>query len=758
MLEMAQFFTSLAGIAIPLGILLIISGRVKLKNELDVVVRVLGAFCIAMACYWVIGYSLSTVPSQSGLFGTGKWFFDRKTMIDDASNLRIIFLFSLPPIIVATSMAERGAFTSNNILVAATAIFVAPITAHWAWAGLGEYGLDGVAIHVARQHIQQMGWLAERGFVDHGGAVVIFSAAGFAGLAATLTVGPRKGRFPLLSNRPRGHSPSFHFLGTIAVVLGLAMISAGQAGRVDRMDEMVFNVLFGAIFAVIAILMTIGMLRKSGYSANLMNVGVAGVAGAIAMTSFTMDASPASAALAGMFAGGFAISLRYFFTEMEIDDPGDVIAFCLAGGLTGGMIVPIISSGLSPLLLTDLATQTLGLVVISLWSFGSVWVVATVLHITLGLRVTDADEMRGLSRSHFAVQSEPDYLFTQLQRNQSFAAAQGLGKSKDLERLSAAVNERVARLRNEVHRAVDRVQSSGNIKIGGAIASRMRYADDTLRVKAEDVLLLMEQALGSAEGNNSAVTMHEWIVRALDVLMAPSLQDLDQFIRHIPLQADLDELEYLVVAASESLSRCAHQVEQICDFGSAHSEGHFARDRNCDLAALLRDKRDYLLAVAEMRNSPLQIDCPVEKGFEIAGDERALSRILLLMVEAAFNRPDRNRDRPIRLELREQTSNTAILLDCLDTGAALSQRQLAAISDPMSEEINLEAIGFNQIMPLILIQQLVRAIGGEIKLSSEQGLGTRLSCRFRSDQQGRQNRRGDGSAFNKLDIKKRPAA
>lgn len=756
MLELAQFFTSLAGVALPLGILLVISGRVKLKNELDAIVRVLAAFCIAMACYWIIGYSLSTTPTHFGLFGSGNWFFGRDAMLGDASNLRTIFLFSLPPIIVATALAERGSFSSNNLLVAATAILVAPITAHWAWAGLGEYGLDGVAIHVARQQIQDMGWLAERDFVDRGGAVVIFVAAGFAGLAASLIVGPRKGRFPLLSNRPRGQSPSFHFLGTIAVIMGLAMISAGQADRIDHMDEIVFNVLFGAIFAVVATLLAMGILRRQGYSTNLIN---AGVAGAIALTSFAIETSPASAALAGMFAGGFAIALRYFFAATEIDDPGDLISFCLAGGMTGGLIVPIISSGLSPQLLSDLATQTLGLVAVSIWSFGIVWSIGSVLHFTLGLRASEADEIRGLSRSHFAVQSEPDYLFSQLQRNQNFAVSSTFkSSSKDLARLSAALNERVARLRTEVHRAVDRVQSSGNIKIGGAIATRMRHADDTLRVKTEDVLLLMEQALGNTEGNNVAVTLHDWMVRALDVLMAPSLQDLDQFIRHIPLQADIDELEYLVVAASESISRCAHQVEQICDFGAAHSEGHFARDRKCDLAELLQDKKDYLLAVAEMRNSPLQIDCPFETGLEIAGDERAVSRILFLMVEAAFNRPDRNRERPIRLELREQVSNSAILLDCLDTGTALSQRQLAAISDPMAEEINLAEIGFNQIMPLILIMQLVRAIGGEVKLSSEQGLGTRLSCRFRTLQQDRKRQLSESAVFNKLNLKKQSAA
>lgn len=758
MLEMAQFFTSLAGVALPLGILLVISGRVKLKNELDVIVRVLAAFCIAMACYWLVGYSLSTVPTHFGLFGSGNWLFDRSALVRDASNLRVIFLFSLPPIIVATAMAERGAFTSNNLLVAFTAVLVAPITAHWAWAGLGEYGLDGVAIHLAKQNFEGMGWLAERGFIDRGGAVVIFTAAGCAGLAASTIIGPRKGRFPLLSNRPRGHSPSFHFLGTIAVVMGLGMISAGQAGRIDHMDEIVFNVLFGAIFAVIATLLAMGILRKQGYSTSLMNVGVAGVAGAIAVTSFTIDVSPASAALAGMFAGGFAIALRYFFTSMEIDDPGDVVAFCLAGGVTGGMIVPIISSGLSPQLLSDLATQTLGLVVISIWSFGIVWILGSILHFTLGLRVSEADEMRGLSRTHFSVQSEPDYLFSRLQRNQNFSAALGSDQSRDLGRLSSALNERVARLRNEVHRAVDRVQSSGNVKIAGAIATRMRHADDTLRVKTEDVLLLMEQALGSTEGNNAAVELHDWMVRALDVLMTPCLQDLDQFIRHMPLQVDIDELEYLVVAASDSISRCAHQVEQIGDFGSAHSEGHFARDRDCDLASLLQDKKDYLLALAEMRNSPLQIDCPVESGLEIAGDERALSRILLLMVESAFNRPDRNRDRPIRLELREQVSNSAILLDCLDTGTALSRRQLAAITTPMADDINLSEIGFSQIMPLILIMQLVRVIGGEVKLSSEPGLGTRLSCRFRTLQMERDKRRREGAAFNKLDLKKQSAA
>ncbi len=718
MLELAQFLTSLAGIGIPLGVLLLMSGRVKLKNELDTIVRIVSAFCIAIACYWLAGYSLSSTPSYYGLFGHGPWLFGRDDlMLDNASDLRTLFLYSIPPILVAAALAERGSMLSTNLLVAAVALVGVPLTIHWAWAG--QDGADA-----------GQGWLAARGFQDAGGAVVIFACAGFSGLAASLMAGPRKGRFPLLVNRPGGHSPTFHYLGAICIIFGLAMESAGQASHVSRMDEVVFNVVFGAVFAAVACLVVISLWRQKGLATDLIN---ACLAGAIALTAFATETAPANAALAGLFAGTFAIALRRFLATMEIDDPGDLITVSIAGGITGGLVAPFMLARYGDNLLNDMVMQLAGMVAIGVWSFGLVWLASFLMGQWIDLRVSEADEVRGLSRSHLAFESEPDYLITRMFRNPTFSALRSSDKPEELERLTAGLSDRIVKFRNESHRAIDRVQSSlQEAKAGSAMAARMRLADDTLRVKTEDVLLLIEHALSDSFNTGDENQVHGWIVEALDLLMAPCLRDLDQFCRHLPLQVELEELENLVVAASESVSRCAHQVELVRDFGVAQSQSFFARDHRCDLASLFQDQKGRLQVLAEMRNSPIQIDCPLEEGLLVAGDMQAFSRIFTLTAEASFNRLIRKQDHPVRLELREQVSRQTAILECLDTGTSLSSRQIRAITQPLSEDIRLGDIGLSQIMPLILAVRLTEAMGGECFLSSEHGVGTLFKCQFRT--------------------------
>lgn len=141
MLEMLRFFMSMTGMAIPLGLLLMMAGRVRYRNELDTLVRVTSAFGITIAFYWLTGYSLSTSPSFHGLFGTGNWAFGRDEMLGgDATNLQTIFLFSVPSIVVATSLSERGTWLTSNILIIAVAALIVPIAAHW----------PGLAIPIAR--------------------------------------------------------------------------------------------------------------------------------------------------------------------------------------------------------------------------------------------------------------------------------------------------------------------------------------------------------------------------------------------------------------------------------------------------------------------------------------------------------------------------------------------------------------------------------------------------------------------------------
>lgn len=713
MLELAQLLMSLAGFGLPLGIMLLMSGRVKIRNELDTLTRAICAFIVAFCCYWLIGHGLFTGSTLGGFIGLGSSLNDQQDAFNSPENLRNTFLFSIPAIMAITAMSERGSFLPGTLLAAIVSIFVVPVTAHWAWASDGN----------------SQGWLSSRGFADYGGATVIFASAGFSALATSITTGPRMGRFPLQLGRPGGQSPTFNVLGMVLMVFGLSTLSASHVGQIGTMSHVVFKVLLGASFAALTALILLVSRREKESAMDLMT---AALAGGVALTAFAPQADPADAALIGLIAGAAAMGLRRIFAVLEVDDPGDLIAAFLAGGIIGALITPALFSGVSQTMAAKLVMQALGIATISLWSFGITFLFAQLLSRLVGLRVDQVDEARGLSRTHFGLQSELDFLVSQLQRDVGQQYGSSIDGKSELSRLANGFSECIVRLRNESHRATDRIQSmSQNAKQGAAMAAHIRLAEDTLRVKSEDILLLLESVLLGDSTRLNGANFQNWLHQALQLVMEPTLRDLDQFVRHLPLQAELEELENIILAAADTVARSAHRVELLRDLSDAQVEGFFSRDHNCDLAQLLEEKSQLFTTLSEVHNNPIQIDCPVKEGLIVAGDINAFTRILTLSIEGAFNRLLGPAGKPVRIELREQAFGQHIVLECLDTGTALSSRQIRAIRDPLAEDQNLEELGLIQILPLMLAARLVDAVGGELSLSSEHGLGTLLHCRFR---------------------------
>jgi signal transduction histidine kinase len=456
------------------------------------------------------------------------------------------------------------------------------------------------------------------------------------------------------------------------------------------------------------------------------------VAGGIALTAFAPHTAPASAALTGIFAGSFAIGLRRILSAVEIDDPGDLIAMFLSGGLISGLLAPVLWLGGGQGLLNQLVMQLTGIIAISAWSFGVTFLVAQLLFRFAGLRVSEGDEARGLSRVHFDMQSEPDFFLTQFMDNAHTQSGHEQAGKGQLSRLAIIFSQSIVDLRTETHRATERILSmSPDAKHGVAMAARIRLAENTLRVKSEDILLLLGGALDCDKMAVNGAGFLRWAKNVLEILMEPALRDLEQFTRHLPLQAELEELENIILAAADTVERCAHQVDLLGDLSDSQKQGFFSRDHKCDLAALLQEQSTLLQTLADIHNSPIQIDSPVDAGLIVAGDANAFKRILTLSAEGALNRLLSKDGKPVRIELREHTSGRHIVFECLDTGSALTARQIRAIIDPTTENHALEELGLPQILPLMLVARLVDAIGGELSLSSEHGLGTMLQCRFR---------------------------
>nr|WP_321462533.1 hypothetical protein [uncultured Cohaesibacter sp.] len=717
MLEFARMFMSIAGLGLPMGLIMVLSGRVRYRNELDTFLRLVSAYCISIILYWVIGYGIYSGDTIHGMVGANGGILNRLDLMQGEPDLYLLVLFAIPPIAAAAAMVERGRYQVGNLLVAAVAVLVAPVTAHWS----KHSGLDGE------------GWLFAHGFKDIGGLVVIFLSAGFVALAVSIVLGTRLGRFPMQMGRPRGHSPTWYGMGVILIVTSTIILTAMQAESIEAMSTAFYVMLIGVSFSAVSGSVLPLLFRRSETT---QTVSTSVLAGTVALTAVASFAEPADAALIGMLSGAFSVGFNHILETIEVDDPGELISAFLSGGFVGGLMAPLAWSGTSASLASEFVTQLVGICAIAGWSFCVTLLVALLLKFTIGLRVSETDEKRGLSISHFGFSSEPDFIISRVMHfNDQPQHAEG-ERNSALTALAANFSSSIVKLHEETSKASERILStSSDPKKGAAMVARIRLAEDSVRVKAEDILMLLEDILKTGEGGDlGSERFRQWGQEAVDKLLSPVENDIKKLARHIPLQADLSELENIIITAAEILSQGVHQIELMRDLEEAQVEGFFSRDHICDFALLLHEKSRRIKAVAEVRNRPVQIDCAVTKGLTVNGDANAFSRILLLTVEGALNRQLSDGVKPVRIELKEHSSGQYVILDCLDTGTALSARQIRAIRDPLSEDRALDELGLGQILPLILVSQLVRAMGGEFAISSEHQAGTHLRCRFRKRQ------------------------
>ncbi len=722
MLEFARMLMSILGLGLPFGLIMVMSGRVKYRNELDTVLRLVAAFCISEITYWAIGYGLYSGDSIQGFIGSTTGFFHRKDLLQGEPDLRLLVLFSVPSVAAAAAMAERGKFQVGNLLSLIVAVAIAPVTAHWAWhkGGSGD------------------GWLMARNFQDSGGSIVVFISSGFVALAVSLSLGARLGRFPMQMGRPRGQGPTWYGMGVTAVVMSIITLTAMQASSLDEMTAAFYVLLIGSSFSMLAGSFMLAIMRRGEM---IQNVSTSVLAGTIALTSVATYAEPADAALTGMLAGALSIGFNRILATIEVDDPGELISAFLSGGFVGGLMAPLALKEYGDSLANEFVTQLIGIGAIGAWSFLVTLIAALLLRVVVGLRVSEIDEKRGLSVIHFGFLSEPDFMISNVMRINDRQMLSSGERNSVLVKISTDFTQAIVGLHDAIIRATDRILStSTDPRKGAAMVARIRLAEDSVRVKAEDIMMLLEEILHKGdEGDLNCEQFLQWGQAALDRLLLPVKIDIDKLARHIPLKAELAELEGIVITAAEILATGAHQIELLRDLEEAQIDGFFANDHICDIAALLHDRSDRIKALAEVRNRPVQIDCPVTKGLTVNGDANAFARILTLTVEGALNRQLSSSIKPVRLELKEHSSGQYVVLDCLDTGASLSDRQIRAIREPLSEDRALDELGLNQILPLILVARLVQSMGGEFAISSEHQAGTHLRCRFRKRQMKGQN-------------------
>ncbi|MFK5971276.1 MAG: ammonium transporter [Candidatus Marithrix sp.] len=383
------------------GLSLFYAGMVRSKNVLSVLMQCF-AITSLMTILWVLYiYSLAFTDggSMNAFIGGLDKAFLAGVGVDSLSGtipetvfmtFQMTFMIITPALIVG-AFAERMKFSAMLIFMALWATFVYAPICHWVWGG---------------------GWLHEYGILDFAGGTVVHINAGVAGLVAAIMLGKRKG-YPRVAMPP--HNLTLTMIGASMLWIGWFGFNAGSELAANGTAGMAMAVTqIAAATAALAWMFTEWM---SHGKPSMLGIASGAVSGLIAITPASGSVGPMGAMAIGAIAGVgcffAATKIKFLF---NFDDSLDVFGVHAVGGIIGAILTGVFAAtalggtgfGVGNITMTDqVIAQVIGVAVTISFTVVVSFIILKILDITIGLRVTEEQEIEGLD---IALHEERGYI------------------------------------------------------------------------------------------------------------------------------------------------------------------------------------------------------------------------------------------------------------------------------------------------------------------------------------------------------------
>ena len=383
------------------GFAMVEAGFTRAKNTGNILMKNLMDFCIGTVVFILIGFSLLLGEDMLGLIG--KPGFD---IFTDYANFNWSnFVFNLvfcatTATIVSGAMAERTKFLSYCIYSAVISAIVYPIEAHWIWGG---------------------GWLSQLGFHDFAGSAAIHMVGGISALVGAAMLGPRIGKFVkdktgkiTKVNAFPGHNLALGCLGCFILWFGWYGFNGAAATSVPQLGSIFLTTTVSpAVATVVCMIFTWIKYGKPDVSMCLN----ASLAGLVAITAPCDVTDCLGATIIGTVAGLLVVFGVWFLDyKLRVDDPVGAVAVHCLNGIWGTIAVGLFATTSAPgndsvvgLFygggFGQLGIQLLGVVSVASWAAIAITISFLVIKKTVGLRVSEEEEIIGLDSCEHGLSS-----------------------------------------------------------------------------------------------------------------------------------------------------------------------------------------------------------------------------------------------------------------------------------------------------------------------------------------------------------------
>jgi Amt family ammonium transporter len=368
------------------------TGLTRAKNTVNILFKNTGIIAIGILTYALFGFGLMYPGDFNGYAGYAAAALPLGTMFGDAAlgidyygaaySIWTDFLFqamfaATAATIVSGAVAGRiklGSFFLFSLIFVG---IVYPILGSWKWGG---------------------GWLDAKGFYDFAGSTLVHSVGGWAALAGAITLGPRIGKYvDGVTKAIPGHNMPLVTIGVFLLWLGWFGFNGGSAlcGDADYVSFVMVTTALAAAAGIVGSGICSVIVQKKPDLTMVLNGALAGLVG---ITAGADVLTPINAIFIGLVTGAVVVLSVIALDKAKIDDPVGAISVHLVCGIIGTLAVALNSD-------FSFGVQLIGVLSYGAVAFIAALIIFSILKATIGIRVSEEEEVKGLDVSEHSMEA-----------------------------------------------------------------------------------------------------------------------------------------------------------------------------------------------------------------------------------------------------------------------------------------------------------------------------------------------------------------